>query len=58
MLGFVKFLNDQSGATSIEYSLIAAFIGLAIITAAIALGVEVRGAFESVQQGFDKRPAM
>ena len=30
---FSKFLKDESGATAIEYSLIAALIGVAVIAA-------------------------
>lgn len=33
-----KFLNDQSGATAIEYGLIAAGIAVAIIAAVNAVG--------------------
>lgn len=37
----MKFLNDESGATAIEYCLLAALIGLAIVTAAGDLGTEL-----------------
>ncbi|MFM1813604.1 MAG: Flp/Fap pilin component [Pseudomonadota bacterium] len=53
-----QFKRSESGATAIEYSMIAAMIGLAIITAALALGVELVGVFESVQQGLEKRVAV
>lgn len=33
-----RFLNDESGATAIEYGLIATFIAVAIITALNLLG--------------------
>ena len=33
-----KFLKDESGATAIEYVLLAALIGVAIIGAATAVG--------------------
>lgn len=56
MSGCEKFLKDQSGATSIEYSLIAAFIAMAIITAVTLVGVEVKSTFEAAQQGLEKRP--
>ncbi len=46
------FAQDRSGATSIEYSLIAAFVGLAIITASIAIGAELVGVFQDVEGGF------
>jgi len=36
------FCADQSGATAIEYGLIAALLSVAIITAVSALGTSVR----------------
>jgi pilus assembly protein Flp/PilA len=42
LAGSVKrFLNDESGATAIEYGLIAALIAVAIIGGARALGTNV-----------------
>ena len=42
MIKYVRrFCADQSGATSIEYSLIAALIGLAIISAASSIGSNI-----------------
>jgi pilus assembly protein Flp/PilA len=35
---FAKFLKDESGATAIEYGLIAALIALAIVGGATMLG--------------------
>lgn len=35
---FNRFLNDESGATAIEYGLIAALISVGIIVAATTLG--------------------
>jgi pilus assembly protein Flp/PilA len=37
-LHFVRFLSDESGATAIEYGLIAAGIAIAIITAVQGVG--------------------
>lgn len=42
------FVADDSGATAIEYSLIAAMIGLAIIAGARALGTTLSGTFAKV----------
>jgi pilus assembly protein Flp/PilA len=42
------FLSDQSGATAIEYALIAAGIALAIITAVNGLGTTLNSRFASV----------
>ena len=42
------FYRDKSGATAIEYGLIAAGIAVAIIAAVFALGDDVKGFFEEV----------
>ena len=41
----IKFLKDESGATAIEYSLIAAGIALAVITVVNRLGTQFTTAF-------------
>jgi pilus assembly protein Flp/PilA len=57
MKNFVaRFLKDESGATAIEYGLIAALIGVGIITAATTLGGEIRATFEDVTTGLQARP--
>jgi pilus assembly protein Flp/PilA len=45
---FLKFLGDQSGATAIEYGLIAAGIALAIITVVNGLGSNLNDKFTSI----------
>ena len=45
LLGFCK---DESGATAIEYGLIAAGIAIAIITAVQGVGVKLSGTFDTV----------
>jgi pilus assembly protein Flp/PilA len=45
---FLKFLSDQSGATAIEYGLIAAGIALAIIAVVNGLGTNLNNQFTSV----------
>jgi pilus assembly protein Flp/PilA len=45
---FLKFLSDESGATAIEYGLIAAGISLAIITVINALGTNLNNQFTSI----------
>ena len=40
-----RFLKDESGATAIEYGLIAALIAVVIITAVGALGDSLSGTF-------------
>jgi pilus assembly protein Flp/PilA len=48
MSKIVRFLRDESGATAIEYGLIAAGISVAIITAVTALGSSLNTTFTSV----------
>lgn len=43
-----KFLNDDSGATAIEYALIAAGIALAIIVAVNTLGGTIATEFTNI----------
>jgi pilus assembly protein Flp/PilA len=43
-----KFANDESGATAIEYGLIAAGISVAIITVVTGLGTKLNATFTSV----------
>jgi pilus assembly protein Flp/PilA len=43
-----RFLADQSGATAIEYGLIAAGISLAIIVAVNGLGSTLNASFTSI----------
>jgi len=45
---FARFVNDESGATAIEYGLIAAGIAVAILTAVQALGTSLSGLFTSI----------
>ncbi len=43
-----RFLKDESGATAIEYGLIAALIGVVIISAVTALGTGISGTFDTI----------
>ena len=45
---FAKFIADESGATAIEYGLIAAGISLAIIAAVNGLGSNLNTMFNSI----------
>lgn len=45
---FNRLLKDESGATMIEYGLIAALISVAAITALTAMGTSVEGIFNFV----------
>jgi pilus assembly protein Flp/PilA len=44
-----RFVKDESGATAIEYGLIAALIAVGIITAAKALGTQISTTFNSAE---------
>ena len=49
MQNFVtRFKNDESGATAIEYGLIAALIAVAIIGAVSGLGNKLKGQFNNI----------
>lgn len=43
-----RFLKDESGATAIEYGLIAALIAVVIIGAVTALGTNISARFNQV----------
>jgi pilus assembly protein Flp/PilA len=43
-----RFMNDESGATAIEYGLIAALIAVVIISAVTALGTNASAKFQTV----------
>jgi pilus assembly protein Flp/PilA len=45
---FSKFLSDESGATAIEYCLIAVGLSIVIITAVNGIGTTLNGKFTSV----------
>jgi pilus assembly protein Flp/PilA len=45
---FVRFLDDESGATAIEYGLIAAGISLVIIAAVNGIGGKINTTFNSI----------
>jgi pilus assembly protein Flp/PilA len=46
---FDRFAKDESGATAIEYGLIAAGISVAIIAVVNGVGSKVSGTFSSIQ---------
>ena len=55
---FTRFIEDESGATAIEYGLIAALIAVGMIVGAQAVGskvnakfVEVAGALDDASEG-------
>lgn len=53
---FARFLKDESGATAIEYGLIAALISVGIIAAAGALGSSISGTFTTASESMNTAP--
>lgn len=45
---FAHFMKDESGATAIEYGLIAALISVAIISGATVIGTTLNTKFDSI----------
>ena len=43
-----QFLNDQSGATAIEYALLGSFLAIALVTALTNLGHRLSSEFSEV----------
>jgi pilus assembly protein Flp/PilA len=48
MKSFVNLLQDEAGATLVEYSLIVALIGIAAIGAVTALGTKVTNKLNTI----------
>jgi pilus assembly protein Flp/PilA len=46
-----RFMKDESGATAIEYGLIAALISVGIIGAVTAIGTRIATAFDTIKNG-------
>ena len=53
MIAIREFLNDESGATAIEYGLIAALVSVAAITALSAMGDSLSAMFNAVSSELD-----
>ena len=43
-----RFMKDESGATAIEYGLIAALVAVVLVTALTAMGTKLSGTFDAV----------
>lgn len=50
---FARFLKNESGATAIEYGLIAALIAVAIMAGAGALGTSLDDKFNEISTAVD-----
>ena len=53
MTTFKKFIRDESGATAIEYGLIAAGISVAIITVVTSIGTNLTAKFTAINAALD-----
>ncbi len=53
MTAFLRFMKDESGATAIEYGLIAAGISVAIIAVVQGMGSKLKTSFTSVQNALN-----
>lgn len=47
---FARFAKDESGATAIEYGLIAALVAVAAIAGMTAVGNQLQALFTQIQQ--------
>jgi pilus assembly protein Flp/PilA len=50
---FARFVKDESGATAIEYGLIAALIALAIMTGAGLVGNSIGNQFNNIANAIE-----
>ncbi len=48
-----RFLKDESGATAIEYGLIAALIAVVLVGAVGAVGTSLEGTFQTISGALD-----
>jgi pilus assembly protein Flp/PilA len=52
MTRVLRFLADDSGATAIEYAIIAGSVSIVILAAVHSLGTQLNTIFTSVSNGF------
>ena len=52
-----RFVKDESGATAIEYGLIAALIALAIMVGASQLGTALNTKFKNIADAVNNAPS-
>ena len=51
---FARFLKDESGATAIEYALLAGLVGVGIVSAATTLSTEIGTFFGTIGTELNK----
>lgn len=49
-----RFSNDESGATAIEYGLIAALVAVVLIGALTAMGTSLESKFNDINDGLNQ----
>jgi pilus assembly protein Flp/PilA len=54
---FLRLAKDTSGATAIEYGMIAGLIAVGIITVLVVLGPQITAAFQGISDGLPAVPA-
>ena len=52
----MRFLNDRSGASAIEYALIVAGVAMVMIAALQSVGVSIGEKFQPVQNALQQNP--
>lgn len=53
-----RFLKNESGATAIEYGLIAALISVVMVSVLVTLGPEIKSTFTDVQTNLQARSTL
>ena len=53
-----RFLSNESGATAIEYGLIAALIAVVVITALTTIGTNLSASFQTIATGLRQSGAV
>ncbi len=48
---FARFVKDESGATAIEYGLIAGLLSVVIITTLTTMGTDLKSIYVEIQEG-------
>jgi pilus assembly protein Flp/PilA len=48
---FARFVKDESGATAIEYGLIAGLLSVIIITTLTTMGDDLKAIYEAIEAG-------
>ncbi len=52
-----RFAEDEGGATSLEYGLIAGFVSVAILNAVVSMGDDVSSIFSSLSTDLEAAPS-